>query len=94
MTNVCYEAGLVVTATLLVVIALGILLIMLRLSRQYTYDGSSSPGIHHSRLTAPDDEDDGVNGTRQHTRTYNAVNLTVNPVDMLLQHQVGLINIL
>ena len=92
MTNVCYEAGLVVAATLLVVIALGILLIMLRLSRQYTYDGSSSSGHHHSRLTAPDEEDDSVHSTRKHTRTCNAVNLTVNPVDMLLQHQV--INIL
>lgn len=76
-------ASLVAAATLLAVTALGILLIMLRLSRQY--DGSP-----HHRLTAGAaadiDDDDEVKSLAQlrATRTCSAVNVTVNPVDQLL----------
>jgi len=84
------EASLVVAAALLAVIALGILVIMLRLSRQFDNDRrqSSTAGNDH-------DDDDDVTMMRlqqlRHKRTCSsAVNVTVNPVDQLLyrQHQV------
>jgi len=83
------EAGLVGTATLFVAIALGIMFIMLRLSRQYAHLDSSSD---HQRCTLSAADDVSMN-TSQGTCTVNhsAVNLTVNPVDLLLQHQVILI---
>ena len=72
MPVLCCEAGLVAIATLLVLIALAILLIMLRLSRQYAHlDRSSRP-----RTNAADD----VNAPLQQPQ-QSAVNVTVNPID-------------
>jgi len=77
----CCEAGLVGTATLLVAVALGILLIMLRLSRQHAYVDRSSSGHGHRRFTVASNDNNDVTGT------CSAVNLIVNPVDLLLQRQ-------
>ena len=87
---VCCEAGLVGTATLLMVIALGVLLIMLRLSRQYAPHLDRSLPVHDRRMfaAAADNDEYDMNNALQYTGTCSVVNLTVNPVDLLLHHQV------
>jgi len=70
-----------------VLIALGILFAMLRLRRRY--DCSPSDGRQRF-IAADDDDDDEV--LRQPPATCN---VTINPVDQLLQqhHQVKLVNV-
>jgi len=86
------KAGLVGSATLLMVISLGILLIILRLSRQYAERNSSVSGHDYGTVSA-DDGDDNVNSAPQDASTCSVVNLTMNPVDLLLQHQVFVITV-
>ena len=53
----CCEAGLFGTVTLLVTIALGILLIMLRLSRRYAHRDSSLSSHTRRSFNAAQDKD-------------------------------------
>ena len=101
----CYEAGLVVAVTLLATIALGILIIMLRLSRQSLsrqYADRHSSLSSHTRCSfngagddddkigvGDDDDDDDMVQQLENTDTWHSViNVTINPVELLLQHQV------
>lgn len=72
-------ASLVAAAGLLVAVAFGILVIMLRLSRQC--DSSPARRVFTAGVTVDVDHDVNMPQT---TRTCHAVNVTVNPVDQLL----------